>query len=143
MERSRKLSVQTGPRRRPARKGTDNRGELSGLRGLFFFFQAEDGIRDLTVTGVQTCALPILVAGVEPIATTQVAGSAVLRVKVVHLIEAVEADECSAVPLAGVRDDRVDGARWTSEEHTAGLQSQSKLVCRLLLDNKSQLLYRD
>src|SRR2546430_5707042 len=29
---------------------------------LFFFFQAEDGIRDLTVTGVQTCALPILLA---------------------------------------------------------------------------------
>src|SRR5437867_13206125 len=27
----------------------------------FFFFQAEDGIRDRTVTGVQTCALPILV----------------------------------------------------------------------------------
>src|SRR2546430_12862278 len=27
----------------------------------FFFFQAEDGIRDLTVTGVQTCALPIWV----------------------------------------------------------------------------------
>src|SRR3989475_8130228 len=28
---------------------------------FFFFFQAEDGIRDLTVTGVQTCALPICV----------------------------------------------------------------------------------
>src|SRR5256886_10882448 len=28
---------------------------------MFFFFQAEDGIRDLTVTGVQTCALPISV----------------------------------------------------------------------------------
>src|SRR2546430_307066 len=28
---------------------------------FFFFFQAEDGIRDLTVTGVQTCALPISV----------------------------------------------------------------------------------
>src|SRR2546421_7081674 len=27
--------------------------------GFFFFFQAEDGIRDLIVTGVQTCALPI------------------------------------------------------------------------------------
>ena len=26
----------------------------------FFFFQAEDGIRDWSVTGVQTCALPIL-----------------------------------------------------------------------------------
>src|SRR2546427_177198 len=32
-----------------------------GISGMlrFFFFQAEDGIRDLTVTGVQTCALPI------------------------------------------------------------------------------------
>src|SRR5207245_6289838 len=30
---------------------------LSSL--IFFFFQAEDGIRDATVTGVQTCALPI------------------------------------------------------------------------------------
>src|SRR5207248_7584985 len=28
-----------------------------------FFFQAEDGIRDRTVTGVQTCALPIYVLG--------------------------------------------------------------------------------
>src|SRR2546429_5031260 len=27
--------------------------------GDFFFFQAEDGIRDVAVTGVQTCALPI------------------------------------------------------------------------------------
>src|SRR2546429_94000 len=29
-------------------------------RIFFFFFQAEDGIRDVAVTGVQTCALPIL-----------------------------------------------------------------------------------
>src|SRR5438046_7476192 len=29
---------------------------------FFFFFQAEDGIRDWSVTGVQTCALPILLA---------------------------------------------------------------------------------
>src|SRR2546430_3409472 len=34
-------------------KGTDESLIIS------FFFQAEDGIRDLTVTGVQTCALPI------------------------------------------------------------------------------------
>src|SRR2546430_16281197 len=32
---------------------------MSILKLCFFFFQAEDGIRDLTVTGVQTCALPI------------------------------------------------------------------------------------
>src|SRR2546422_4607682 len=30
------------------------------MYGNFFFFQAEDGIRDVAVTGVQTCALPIL-----------------------------------------------------------------------------------
>src|SRR2546426_10210157 len=30
---------------------------------VFFFFQAEDGIRDYKVTGVQTCALPILTMG--------------------------------------------------------------------------------
>src|SRR5207244_10499029 len=32
---------------------------LPSLRVFFFFFQAEDGIRDDLVTGVQTCALPI------------------------------------------------------------------------------------
>src|SRR2546422_6919703 len=32
-----------------------------GVMLFFFFFQAEDGIRDVAVTGVQTCALPICV----------------------------------------------------------------------------------
>src|SRR5690554_4448097 len=32
---------------------------MSVFRFFFFFFQAEDGIRDADVTGVQTCALPI------------------------------------------------------------------------------------
>src|SRR2546429_8020607 len=32
---------------------------------FFFFFQAEDGIRDVAVTGVQTCALPILEAAFD------------------------------------------------------------------------------
>src|SRR2546422_2572713 len=32
---------------------------VSSLFIFFFFFQAEDGIRDVAVTGVQTCALPI------------------------------------------------------------------------------------
>src|SRR5256885_16798653 len=31
------------------------------MAGMIFFFQAEDGIRDYKVTGVQTCALPISV----------------------------------------------------------------------------------
>src|SRR4051794_41734304 len=37
---------------------------LNGGRGHVFFFQAEDGIRDGRVTGVQTCALPIWLSGV-------------------------------------------------------------------------------
>src|SRR3989441_12497886 len=35
---------------------------MSGTIYIFFFFQAEDGIRDKLVTGVQTCALPIAIA---------------------------------------------------------------------------------
>src|SRR5690606_35492474 len=44
---------------------------------LFFFFQADDGIRDFHVTGVQTCALPILkqaVAHLEPFMEAEKAG---------------------------------------------------------------------
>src|SRR2546430_10963432 len=77
---------------------------------FFFFFQAEDGIRFLTVTGVQPCALPICGvrlgahAGLEP----------------EH-----------AEPLE-------PGAECRSEEHTSELQSQSNLVCRLLLEKKKK-----
>src|SRR2546430_10352945 len=39
-------------------------GECIAGSLFIFFFQAEDGIRDLTVTGVQTCALPISLFGV-------------------------------------------------------------------------------
>src|SRR3712207_8940512 len=49
------------------------------VRGIgwinFFFFQAEDGIRDIGVTGVQTCALPICQVLAPRIDTVQ-AGSA-------------------------------------------------------------------
>src|SRR5256885_12894306 len=38
---------------------------LQGMMGsVFFFFQAEDGIRNYKVTGVQTCALPICPRGI-------------------------------------------------------------------------------
>src|SRR5690606_40714934 len=41
---------------------------------IFFFFQAEDGIRDFHVTGVQTCALPILGADGANSQVRQMAG---------------------------------------------------------------------
>src|SRR2546429_6855648 len=40
-----------------------NRWSTSDGKSRLFFFQAEDGIRDVAVTGVQTCALPILSGG--------------------------------------------------------------------------------
>src|SRR2546430_8610393 len=84
--------------------------DLFGVH-IAFFFQAEDGIRDLTVTGVQTCALPILASAVAlPI----------------HADEGV-----IAVAYAEDADER-------SEEHTSELQSQSNLVCRLLLEKKKK-----
>src|SRR5256885_10565520 len=45
-------------------------------RGAVFFFQAEDGIRDYKVTGVQTCALPISSwNGLAFVASSSVSGS--------------------------------------------------------------------
>src|SRR2546430_3726980 len=82
---------------------------------FFFFFQAEDGIRDLTVTGVQTCALPI---------SSFIFGE--------NFISEAAADprvECAGGVHGAAADRR-------SEEHTSELQSQSNIVCRLLLGKK-------
>src|SRR3989449_6304619 len=45
-------------------------GSLCVVIVCFFFFQAEDGIRDVAVTGVQTCALPIW-RGRTPVGTAR------------------------------------------------------------------------
>src|SRR5687768_18051846 len=46
---------------------------------FIFFFQAEDGIRDVAVTGVQTCALPILEhVGANPVVEILEAGNDML-----------------------------------------------------------------
>src|SRR5205809_2601762 len=50
--------LQLGPRELGWLMAVSGTGAFSGSLGLFFF-QAEDGIRDVAVTGVQTCALPI------------------------------------------------------------------------------------
>src|SRR5256886_11302257 len=96
---------------------------------FFFFFQAEDGIRDLTVTGVQTCALPISGANEGP---CQAPASAAA-------IRASSPGQRSA--FEPVRRTRAEAgsrvARLRSEEHTSELQSQSNLVCRLLLEKKN------
>src|SRR2546429_6611249 len=47
----------TGRTKESRRAWQDSSAPVSGV--VHFFFQAEDGIRDVAVTGVQTCALPI------------------------------------------------------------------------------------
>src|SRR2546425_1419654 len=94
---------------------------------IFFFFQAEDGIRDKLVTGVQTCALPISWSRCglmeEP------AFSCIRRTE--------RSGHCSCSStwrMAGQCCSR--GRR--SEEHTSELQSLAYLVCRLLLEKKKK-----
>ena len=41
------------------KNAVDVKTVINKALNVFFFFQAEDGIRDVAVTGVQTCALPI------------------------------------------------------------------------------------
>src|SRR2546430_13327815 len=90
---------------------------------MVFFFQAEDGIRDLTVTGVQTCALPIFDDEQHRHAPRLARGESLLR-------------EAEALQLLEVLARR-------SEEHTSELQSQSNLVCRLLLEKKNSKVAYD
>src|SRR2546425_9647265 len=87
---------------------------------FFFFFQAEDGIRDKLVTGVQTCALPILEADRWMIERMWV---------VAHKPVAVAA----GLGHMGIHRNVIHPR---SEEHTSELQSLAYLVCRLLLEKK-------
>src|SRR2546430_8372822 len=87
----------------------------------FFFFQAEDGIRDLTVTGVQTCALPISSPTGSPASTGRPTPSVTWA---------------TPRPTRSARS-RSSTSTARSEEHTSELQSQSNLVCRLLLEKKN------
>src|SRR5690606_41062492 len=103
---------------------------------IIFFFQAEDGIRDFHVTGVQTCALPIskLVDQIKVFSNGQDA---------LEFLERA-ADDKDLVPeviLLDINMPILDGWGFLeeflrSEEHTSELQSRENLVCRLLLEKK-------
>src|SRR2546430_5234938 len=103
---------------------------MVGLISLFFFFQAEDGIRDLTVTGVQTCALPISVA--QSFAQQ---GFGILYPRKHFALGA---------PYFVLPADHgaIGNKAQRSEEHTSELQSQSNLVCRLLLEKKKEFAWK-
>src|SRR2546430_8324863 len=115
----------------------------AGVRGcrLFFFFQAEDGIRDLTVTGVQTCALPIS----RDFRHYRYVPAAPFVGRCAAPCPGSASGEFSCHPLRRLCNAR---RHWPvafchrSEEHTSELQSQSNLVCRLLLEKKKQATKR-
>src|SRR6266550_5193319 len=67
------------------------------MNGFYFFFQAEDGIRDVAVTGVQTCALPICVVVDDRADAARVADVRVGRVREVDEVRLVELVERVAV----------------------------------------------
>src|SRR2546429_2169704 len=99
---------------------------------FFFFFQAEDGIRDVAVTGVQTCALPIFVRPAVHV-RAEAAGSADGG-GFGHAPKMFEVQAKTIEPA-----DELDRR---SEEHTSELQSRLHLVCRLLLEKKKKVMIR-
>src|SRR5256886_6787602 len=89
---------------------------------FFFFFQAEDGIRDLTVTGVQTCALPICIRLPPELlsAVRRGAGSPVPRTEELDELR----DRGGQLPAPQV-DDR-PGPPDRSEERRVGKECRSR-----------------
>src|SRR2546430_7818991 len=106
------------------------------FRFYFFFFQAEDGIRDLTVTGVQTCALPICGGG-RGVEHRYALGGAIDPIEYQAMQMDVEIGSRANRLSEGHREGRGLDAFERSEEHTSELQSQSNLGCRLLLEKKN------
>src|SRR5437762_6225005 len=99
---------------------------------FFFFFQAEDGIRDTSVTGVQTCALPI--------SLSSAVRDAVLQRNAEQPLERLgeQVDREIANRLIHRTTPVVTRPELRSEEHTSELQSPMYLVCRLLLEKKKK-----
>src|SRR5256885_11249417 len=75
----------------------------SGKHDCVFFFQAEDGIRDYKVTGVQTCALPIL--DEEPL---HAGGDLVVKVVVVGLVVVGRQDDVEQARVDRLAQDRAE-----------------------------------
>src|SRR2546422_8196517 len=84
----------------------------------FFFFQAEDGIRDVAVTGVQTCALPISGAGV-PQSTGATMNRVARQARITELVSTMAIR--SQTELA-----KILAAEGRSEERRVGKECRSR-----------------
>src|SRR3712207_8403867 len=93
---------------------------------LFFFFQAEDGIRDIGVTGVQTCALPISYAATKAksdneglIGARSMPGAKAGR----YQIKVKDIARAATIEFKGTKD---DVANVRSEERRVGKECRSR-----------------
>src|SRR3712207_8160668 len=94
-------------------------------KAFVFFFQAEDGIRDIGVTGVQTCALPISQPLLEASADAALERDPRARQPAgdgVH-VHAVRAGE---LVLREARDETLVQQRTRSEERRVGKECRSR-----------------
>src|SRR2546429_438178 len=93
---------------------------------VFFFFQAEDGIRDVAVTGVQTCALPIYQAPTTPWAYASYPAA------LPHVLGVSALARDGSVPLFSNRDAIYDDIAapgqeiFRSEERRVGKECRSR-----------------
>src|SRR3712207_8638526 len=121
------------------------------MKGIFFFFfQAEDGIRDIGVTGVQTCALPIFFAWLKKVTVSRgerMSAEDIYASAAWGAVEAAragvtslgDASDAGASVMRALRDVGLRGTVFSeafgpdsglrSEEHTSELQSRQYLVC--------------
>src|SRR5256884_2800690 len=88
--------------------------------GVCFFFQAEDGIRDVAVTGVQTCALPIYRVRAKVIEARSRFGRAV--------IESLDTPSADRVEAPCAYFGRCGGCRLQHLSYTAQLGFKEKQV---------------
>src|SRR5256885_4093792 len=104
---------------------------------LIFFFQAEDGIRDYKVTGVQTCALPIS-ATCRPSRSRATPSTGAATCSPAASCSGSWSAARSSSPATPITPSWRRCASGRSEEHTSELQSPCNLVCRLLLEKKNK-----
>src|SRR2546429_2342116 len=105
---------------------------------FFFFFQAEDGIRDVAVTGVQTCALPIYLLRDRDAIFGNDFREQVRDVGICEVLSRPGSPWQRAYigrVIGSIRRECLDHVIEIGRAH-AELQSRLHLVCRLLLEKK-------
>src|SRR5436189_3732231 len=109
------------PRSRPASPGR-----------VIYFVQAEDGIRDTSVTGVQTCALPILLDGIGDTIRVSLLGDPVPEIQAAFdILQAtqrrVRKPELIACPTCGRLEIDLEGIIAQLEKRLAGRRTPVKI----------------